>query len=74
MKQKPLSLKRQKELERLYQPQNQTLNHFKIKNKPSSKTYNNLEKQSPLSSREFVFSLLLTFVIITIQLLISRLI
>ena len=72
MKQKKGSEKRLKELEKLYQNQDQPQNRFKIKVKTKNVTYNNIKKTKPLSTKELLFSLLLTFVIITIQLLISQ--
>lgn len=72
MKQKLASAKKLEELRRLYRAPSQ--NRFKIKEQTSFKSYNNFKNQRPLSSRELLFSLLLTFVMITIQLLISRLI
>ena len=72
MKQKKVSQKRLEELKNLYQNQEQPQNRFKIKAKTGSKTYNNIKKTRPLSTKELLFSLLLTFVIITIQLFISQ--
>jgi len=72
MKHQKTSIKRAQELKKLYQ--NQTPARFKIKNKPPNKTHNNIKKTNALSTKELLFSLLLTFVIITIQLLISKLI
>ncbi len=70
MKQQKFSPKRLEELKNLYQ--NHTVSRFKIKTKKQSKTYNNFEKTKIFSTKELVFSLLLTFVIITIQLLVAK--
>jgi len=72
MKHQKTSTKRAQELKKLYQNQNPI--RFKIKTKTPNKTHNNIKKTNALSTKELLFSLLLTFVIITIQLLISKLI
>jgi len=73
MKQKKISPKRAAELNRLYRNQGPSKNHFRIKALPiNAKTGKSLEKTKPFLVKELLFSLLLTFIIITVQLFISQ--
>lgn len=72
MKQKVVSEKRALELSKLYNNNNKETNNFKIKISPQKETHNNYKKTKSLSTKELLFSLLLTFIIITVQLFISQ--
>ena len=64
---------KQQELLRLYSRSKPTQTHvFKIKNAPISKINNNFEQTKPLTLKELLVSLLLTFFLVGIQLLISQ--
>ncbi len=72
MKQRSVSNKRNQELLRLYQETQQNPNHFKIKAVKTTQTNHKTNQIKPLSLKGLLFSLLLTFIIITVQLFISR--
>ncbi|OGK66483.1 hypothetical protein A2313_03460 [Candidatus Roizmanbacteria bacterium RIFOXYB2_FULL_41_10] len=72
MKHKPVSNKRSQELLKLYQEDRQKENRFRIKADKSTHLSHKTEQIKPLSFGSLVFSLLLTFIIITVQLFISR--
>lgn len=73
MKHKEKSKRRQKELLELYQTQQPKKTHFKITQKsPVIKKEPSRNEVRPLSLKNLLFSLLLTFVIISVQWYISK--